>query len=339
MKKKLPIILLGVILACVLVFGFLYANNDIGKTANSLEADIRQSQKISDDWIVDGSISDTMAAFISYPQDKTDHTFSVYENRPGLSFGYFFRGGGDIVEVDDYIAEFVVEGNNERAFISMNTQNIVRLEVDDGNGIQVIDIDSGKPFVCQTKTRKHEPCGGQTGYTLHILDSMIEDIVHEIFRRVRSLSKSEVLGASYAAKMSEQKAIIRKAQREYQKAENDLKGLRNEVVKAVNGESAFPLDLLSSLVKEMEQKCVQLQETYQTAQAEADKNDMLMDELRTTYNQFISWSNIYDTANIQTKKMIVCQLIERVDVFRGYELKVKFSISVEQFILGLDISA
>ena len=99
MKKKLPIILLGVILACVLVFGFLYANNDIGKTANSLEADIRQSQKILDDWIVDGSISDTMAAFISYPQDKTDHTFSVYVNRPGLSFGYFFRGGGDIVEV------------------------------------------------------------------------------------------------------------------------------------------------------------------------------------------------------------------------------------------------
>ena len=142
---------MGVILACVLVFGFLYANNDIGKTANSLEADIRQSQKILDDWIVDGSISDTMAAFISYPQDKTDHTFSVYVNRPGLSFGYFFRGGGDIVEVDDYIAEFVVEGNNERAFISMNTQNIVRLEVDDGNGIQVIDIDSGKPFAVKAK--------------------------------------------------------------------------------------------------------------------------------------------------------------------------------------------
>ena len=27
-----------------------------------------------------------------------------------------------------------------------DSQNIVRLEVDDGNGIQVIDIDSGKPF-------------------------------------------------------------------------------------------------------------------------------------------------------------------------------------------------
>ena len=146
MKKALPKMLLGVVLTCALFFGFLFGNNDIGKTANSLETDIRSSQKISDDWIVDGSISDAMAAFISYPQDKTDHTFSVYVNRPGLSFGYFFRGGGDIVQVDDYIAEFVVEGYNERAFISMNTQNVVRLEIDNGNNIRVIDVDSGKPF-------------------------------------------------------------------------------------------------------------------------------------------------------------------------------------------------
>lgn len=137
---------MGIIVACALIFGFLYANNDIGKTANSLETDIRQSQKISDDWIVDGNISDTMAAFISYPQGKTEHSFSVYANRPGVSFGYFFRGGGDVIEVKDHIAEFVVEGYNERTFISMNTQNVIRVEIDDGNEVRVIDIDGGKPF-------------------------------------------------------------------------------------------------------------------------------------------------------------------------------------------------
>ena len=146
MKKALLKILFGVVLACALFFCFLYGNGDIGQTANSLETDIRASQKSSDDWIVDGSISNTMAAFISYPQDKTDHTYSVYVNRPGLSFGYFFRGGGDIVQVENYIAEFVVEGYNERAFISMNAQNVARLEIDDGNNIRVVDIDSGKPF-------------------------------------------------------------------------------------------------------------------------------------------------------------------------------------------------
>jgi len=146
MKKTIPRIVLGVVLICLLFIGFLFINNDIGLATADLEADIRASQKIADGWVVDGNISDTMAAFISYPQDKTDHSFSVYVNRPGLSFGYFFRGGGDIVEVENYIAEYTVEGYSERAFISLNAQKVERLKIDNGNGVQVIEIDPQKPF-------------------------------------------------------------------------------------------------------------------------------------------------------------------------------------------------
>lgn len=76
----------------------------------------------------------------------SDHTFSVYVNRPGLSFGYFFRGGGSLSGVDKGIAEYTVEGYKERAFISMNHQRVAQLEIDDGNSIQVIAIDSNKSF-------------------------------------------------------------------------------------------------------------------------------------------------------------------------------------------------
>ena len=123
MKKIFLKIVIGVVLVCILFVCFLYTNNEIGVTSSKLEADIRSSQKIKDDWTVDGSVSSTMAAYISYPQDLSDHSFSVYVNRPGLSFGY-----------------------NERAFISMNQQQVTQLEIDDGNTIQVLDIDSNKPF-------------------------------------------------------------------------------------------------------------------------------------------------------------------------------------------------
>ena len=120
MKKIFLKIVIGVVLACILFVCFLYTNNEIGVTSSKLEADIRSSQKIKDDWAVDGSVSSTMAAYISYPQDLSDHSFSVYVNRPGLSFGYFFRGGGNLSGVQRGIAEYTVEGYNERAFISMN---------------------------------------------------------------------------------------------------------------------------------------------------------------------------------------------------------------------------
>ena len=139
-------IILAVLLVCLLAVGFLFVNNDIGKTADSLESDIRSSQKIQDDWTVTGSVSDTMAGFISYPQNMSDHTFSVYVNRPGVSFGYFFRGGGSLSSVERYIAEFTVEGYSERAFISMNVQKAARVEIDNGTDIEVIEIDSEKPF-------------------------------------------------------------------------------------------------------------------------------------------------------------------------------------------------
>ena len=147
MKKRFLKIVIGIVFVCILFVGYLYANNDIGVTSTNLEADIRSSQKIKDDWTLDGSVSNTMAAYISYPQDKSAHTFSVYVNRPGLSFGYFFRGGGNLSGVQRGIVEFTVEGYNERAFISMNQQHVQQLEIDDGNAIQVIDIDSNKPFV------------------------------------------------------------------------------------------------------------------------------------------------------------------------------------------------
>ena len=137
---------LGVLLICVVFIAFLYLNNDIGIQKSQFESDIRSSQKIASDWIVDGNVSDTIAAFISYPQDMTDHTFSVYVNRPGLSFGYFFRAGGDISGAKDGIVEYTVEGYKERAFISMNKQQVERLEIDDGNSIKVVNIDSSKPF-------------------------------------------------------------------------------------------------------------------------------------------------------------------------------------------------
>ena len=146
MKKIVLKTAIGILLVCSVFVGFLYVSNDIGIASGNLETDIRSSQKIKEDWAVDGSVSDTMAAYISYPQDLSDHSFSVYVNRPGLSFGYFFRGGGTLSGIQRGIVEFTVEGYNERAFISMNQQQVQQLEIDDGNTIQVVDIDRNKPF-------------------------------------------------------------------------------------------------------------------------------------------------------------------------------------------------
>lgn len=48
---------------------------------------------------------------------------------------------------------------------------------------------------------------------------------------------------------------------------------------------------------------------------------------------------MYDTASLETKKMIVNCLIKRIKVYRDYKLHIDFNIDFEQFSLGLDMEA
>lgn len=146
MKKYLPLILCGIIILSIFLVALFWASDNIGVSADKLEADIRQSQKIADDWTVTGEVSDTMAAYVSYPEDKSDFTFSIYVKHTGLSFGYFFRAGGSIFEIEDGILALTSESLDERAFISMNKQKVIRLEIDNGIEVKAKEIDSEKPF-------------------------------------------------------------------------------------------------------------------------------------------------------------------------------------------------
>lgn len=145
MKKNLRHVgTIAVILS--ILFLILYYDNDFGTTKSNIEKEARISQNIDDSWKVEKSTTVAMSAMLFYNENLSDYTFSIYVNRAGLSFGYFFRGGGSISAENEGIAEYKVEGYNEYAYLSMNRQQVAKIEIDNGNTIKIIDIDYIKPF-------------------------------------------------------------------------------------------------------------------------------------------------------------------------------------------------
>jgi len=191
-------------------------------------------------------------------------------------------------------------------------------------------------YVCQTKTRTHENCNGQTGYTTHILDEMIHDLVHAVFQKVGGFSQSEAIQRAYKKQLDEKNARVRRLHRELAKTDKDLKNLRNEIMKALDGSSAFTTELLSGMIQEQEGKRAEQQAALNAAQSEVEENGAILRDMERQYNQFVEWAYVYDTASMEAKKMIVTQLFDRIEVYRDYKLKVRFTISVEQFMKGLE---
>ena len=77
----------------------------------------------------------------------------------------------------------------------------------------------------------------------------------------------------------------------------------------------------------------------EAAQAAYDEGQAMLDVLNAQYDDIRSWAEMYDSASMESKKMIVSCLIRRVEVYRDYRLHIDFNIDFEQFSAGLDISA
>ena len=75
----------------------------------------------------------------------------------------------------------------------------------------------------------------------------------------------------------------------------------------------------------------------EAAQAAYDEGQAMLDTLNAQYDDIISWADMYDSASMEAKKMIVSCLIKRVDVYRDYKLHIDFNIDFEQFSMGIDI--
>ncbi len=187
-------------------------------------------------------------------------------------------------------------------------------------------------YSCQTKTRKHDDCGGQTGYTVSKVDKIIEEVIRKIFNKVRSIERNELLQAQSAKDIAMHREHIKGLHRDHDKAKTDLQRLHGEIVKSLTGESVFSPEMLKPALEEQEKKCKDLTVALQRAEAELADNENTMRRLAEKFDDVLKWEMIYDGADMATKKMIVSRIIDRVDVYRDYDIRIHLNISIEQFL-------
>ena len=63
-------------------------------------------------------------------------------------------------------------------------------------------------YVCYGKTRKQTDCDGPTGYTMHILDGIIDKLVHNIFEQIKGVPKSELISSRYRSEQEDKKVHL-----------------------------------------------------------------------------------------------------------------------------------
>ena len=185
-------------------------------------------------------------------------------------------------------------------------------------------------YSCFYKIRHPGDCDGQSGYGVSKLDSIVEEVVRQIFAQFREVSRKKLLKSVKTNDAARIQKKVKKIQKDLESKQKELDDLKAETILVIRGVSALDKELLGTLVAEakdaletLEKLLVQAQEEYEEATKTAKRSNYICNELFT-------WADVYDTANHDERRAILQQFIKEIRVRKDYEISITLNASFNQ---------
>ena len=185
-------------------------------------------------------------------------------------------------------------------------------------------------YSCFYKIRHPGDCDGQSGYGVSKLDSIVEEVVRQIFAQFREVSRKKLLESVKTNDAVRIQKKVKKIQKDLESKQKELDDLKAETILVIRGVSALDKELLGTLVAEarealetLEKQLVQAQEEYEEATKTAKRSNYICNELFT-------WADVYDTANHDERRAILQQFIKEIRVRKDYEISITLNASFNQ---------
>lgn len=153
-----------------------------------------------------------------------------------------------------------------------------------------------------------------------------------MLRKLKGSLKDEVIKISYEKALNRKKAIYADLLRGQAKEQEKLNRLLEEMGNVLLNESKFTLESLNSAISLTRNKLLEYEEKIANAMADLNEQNRMLDHLDAYYEQFKGWVESFDLATNEEKKMIICKLISRIEVGKGYKVNIVLNMDYEQFV-------
>jgi hypothetical protein len=187
-------------------------------------------------------------------------------------------------------------------------------------------------YVCYGKTRLRAECDGSSTYSCHLVDDVVESAVRNLFERLTDNPADSIIQALYAKKQLDVKSELDRASAELKRENSTLADIKAELIKAISGKSALSKEDISEALQSQKETVDALAKKVEALTAESKKGTESVSTAKRQLGYIQSWAKIFDDADLDTKKMIVANLVDRVIVNKGYQIEVVLSVELMAFL-------
>ena len=129
-----------------------------------------------------------------------------------------------------------------------------------------------------------------------------------------------------------QKSKRASVEKKIKTAQHALERFEGEILKCLDGTSNFTEDMIAKQIRRYQQELNDAKAEYAALQNARLNEAAEIRKLRTYYDEFRGWAEEFDAAPLEIKRMILSQLIERVEVGRKYQVTIKLNMEYQQFL-------
>ena len=194
-----------------------------------------------------------------------------------------------------------------------------------------IKVYTSRRYMCYHKCRKLCDCDGQGTYNVGRIDKAVNAAIIEMFKKIKDAPDEKVLIKALNKEAASCRAKKTKLNLDLSRLTKQKEKLEQEILKVLMGESDFESEQLSSLLKDVQRQIDDTNERIETLVSEAESKKASINNICSLYENFKGWAEEYDKCTVEQKKMIISQLVDRIEVRKGYKINMVFNVTYKQF--------
>ena len=187
-------------------------------------------------------------------------------------------------------------------------------------------------YVCPSK------CEERSCYSQNYLEGIVFEVVENYMERLKSIDITDELQKMQNHKRQNVEKELESIHQKQKALKLDIQTLEEKIPEAIRGDYYFSAEKLSSMIKEKEQEERALEK--KAGQIENKLSQMVNQDsdMESFITMIPNWKEEFQTADTQTKKMLLSSLIDKIEVKDG-DINIKFKIRLEDFILPKTIGS
>ena len=118
---------------------------------------------------------------------------------------------------------------------------------------------------------------------------------------------------------------------ELDKDKKQLEVLQREIGKTLLGESLYSPEDLKEAINVVKIRIADSEERLEKLDSDMNQKKEMVEAILPAYRRFKSWAEEFDTADLEQKKMIACQLFDRIELGKDYNIIMHMNVTYQQF--------